>query len=73
MKPAAPLRDDMERFARAIVASGVALLAGLWVVTLSATASPAWLAGAALAAVGVGGLAAGIWMELDVEAPGAGE
>ena len=63
----------MERFVRAIVAGGLALVVGLWVTALSAPASPAWLAGAALAAAGVAGLGAGIWSELDVDLPGARE
>ena len=56
----------MERFVRAIVAGGVALVAGLWVAAFAAPGSPAWLAGAALALAGAGGLAAGVLSELDV-------
>ena len=55
----------VERFVKAIVGGGVALVAGLWVATLSTAWSPRWAVGAALALVGVGGLAGGIWLELD--------
>lgn len=55
----------MERFVQLVVAGGVALVAGLWALRLSPTASGAWLAGVGLVAVGVGGLAAGIWSEIE--------
>lgn len=55
-----------ERFVQLVVGGGLALVAGLWVVTLTAPASLAWLAGLFLVALGVVGLAAGIWTELDV-------
>lgn len=57
----------MERFAQLIAVGGVVLVAGLWLTTLAAAGSLAWLAGAALALVGTAGLAVGIWSELDVD------
>lgn len=61
----------MERFARLVVAGGLALVAGLWATALAGTWSAPWLAGAAVALVGAGALGAGIWTELDVDVPGA--
>ena len=55
----------VERFVRLIVGGGLALVAGLWVATLSAVPSPPWLFGAALALLGTAALAAGINHELD--------
>lgn len=55
----------MERYVRFVVAGGVALVAGLWLGTLSALGSPPWLAGAALAVLGCGGLAFGIGSQLE--------
>ena len=49
----------------AIVAGGVALVAGLWIATYLPAWSPLWVVGAALVLVGVAGLAGGIWIELD--------
>lgn len=49
---------------RLIVAGGVALVAGLWIVTLVGRWSPPWLAGLGLVLVGVGALTAGIESEL---------
>ena len=49
---------------KAIVAGGVALVAGLWMATYLPAWSPLWLAGAVLALVGVASLAGGIWVEL---------
>ncbi|ESP87434.1 hypothetical protein K933_14203 [Candidatus Halobonum tyrrellensis G22] len=54
----------MERFVALVVAGGVALVAGLWLVSLLAAGSPAWLLGVGLALVGVAALAAGIRREL---------
>ncbi|MFB6281015.1 MAG: hypothetical protein ABEH40_03245 [Haloferacaceae archaeon] len=56
----------MERFVRAVVAGGLLLLAGLWLAEASAAGSPPWLGGAALAALGAGGLAFGVYSELSV-------
>ena len=55
----------MERFVRAIVVGGVALVAGLWAATLSPAWSPPWAVGVALALAGVVCLGGGIWLELD--------
>lgn len=49
-----------------VVAGGLVLLAGLWVTALAGSGSGPWLAGAALAALGVGGLLAGIRRELSI-------
>lgn len=57
----------MERFAQLVAGGGLALLAGLWGLRLTAAFSPAWLGGAALVGVGVGGLAAGIGWELELD------
>lgn len=54
----------MERFVRFIVAGGIALVAGLWLVALLERGSLPWLAGVALAVVGIAGLAWGIASEI---------
>ncbi|MFB6301952.1 MAG: hypothetical protein ABEH78_03730 [Haloferacaceae archaeon] len=54
----------MERFARAVVGGGLLLVAGLWLLDLFAARSAPWLVGAALAVLGVGGLAFGIGTEV---------
>ena len=56
---------EAERFVRLIVGGGVALVAGLWAVTLSGPWSVGWLLGVALALLGLGSLAAGIRSEID--------
>ncbi|MBX0294569.1 hypothetical protein [Haloarcula nitratireducens] len=58
----------MERFVRLVVAGGLALVAGLWIATLTAPQTPGWVAGVALAVAGVAGLAAGIGREIEVGA-----
>jgi hypothetical protein len=55
----------MERFVRLLVAGGIALVAGLWLVALFESASLPWLVGLGLAALGTGGLGAGIASELE--------
>ena len=55
----------MERFVRLIVAGGLALVAGLWLLELFARGSSGWLVGAALAALGTAGAFAGIFSELE--------
>lgn len=55
----------MERFVQLIVAGGIALVAGLWLVRLLEAWSPPWLAGATLVVLGVLGLASGIRSEVD--------
>ena len=56
----------MERFARLIVAGGIALVAGLWIAAVADAWSVAWLLGAGLAVLGAGGNVAGIVSEIDV-------
>lgn len=55
----------MERFVRAITGGGIALVAGLWVLTLFDARSPPWLLGVGLVLLGLVGLAAGIWTEVE--------
>lgn len=57
---------QMERFVQLIVAGGVALVAGLWIVALFDPWSTVWLAGVALSLLGVGSLFAGITSEIDL-------
>lgn len=56
---------DVERFVRFIVGGGLGLVAGLWLVTLSATGAPLWLLGALLVVAGVAGLGRGIWSQVE--------
>lgn len=56
----------MERFVQLIVVGGLALIAGLWVVTLLASRSGPWFVGIALVLLGIGGLAAGVRDEIEV-------
>jgi hypothetical protein len=56
----------MERFVRYVVAGGIALVAGLWVTTWFTRSSGPWLAGVALAVLGLAALATGIGRELSV-------
>lgn len=56
----------MERFVQLITGGGIALVAGLWIVTYLDAWSTPWLFGAILVALGGGGgLARGIWIEID--------
>lgn len=55
----------MERFVRAIVGGGLALVAGLWALSLSSPLTGPWLVGALLAILGTGGLAAGIGSRIE--------
>lgn len=50
----------MERFVQLVVGGGVSLVAGLWLVELTAMGSGTWLVGMALAVGGAGALAYGI-------------
>lgn len=54
-----------ERFARFIVAGGLALVAGLWLTTLFPVGTGPWLVGAALVAIGTGALSYGIWLPVE--------
>lgn len=51
----------MERFVKAITGGGVALVAGLWLVTLFEAGTASHLFGIAFFLVGLGGLSWGIW------------
>lgn len=62
----APLGPPMERFARALVAGGLALVAGVWLFRLQPAGPASRYGGAALAIFGALALAAGIWMEIEV-------
>ena len=57
----------MERFVKSLFAGGVALVGGLWLLTLFAVGSGPWLAGAAAVALGSVGLVAGVVTELEYE------
>lgn len=61
-------RQRPEGFVLAIVAGGLAVLVGLWVVDLFAVRSPFGGAGVGLVVCGIAALAVGIWSELDVSA-----
>ncbi len=56
----------MERFVGAVVAGGLALVAGLWLATLFAARSVAWFAGIGLVVAGLAGLAWGLASQVDV-------
>lgn len=51
----------MEQFVQAIVAGGLALVAGLWLVTLFEAGAISYLLGLVLVLLGAGGLTGGIW------------
>jgi len=55
----------MERFVGAVVAGGLALVTGLWVLDLFGARSPPWVAGAGLVVVGFAGLAWGIASQVE--------
>lgn len=55
----------MERFVQLITGGGIALVAGLWIVTYLDAWSTPWLFGTILVALGGGSLARGIWIEID--------
>ncbi|MGB9953032.1 MULTISPECIES: hypothetical protein [unclassified Haloarcula] len=56
----------MERFVKLVVAGGLALVAGLWTVRLTASLSALWLGGVALAVLGLVALGVGIGRELSI-------
>jgi hypothetical protein len=56
----------MERFAEAIVAGGIALVGGLWLLEVGPDGPVRWIGGLALAVAGLGATGAGIWLEVDV-------
>lgn len=55
----------IQRFVRFIVVGGLALLAGLWVVTIARPWAAPWIVGLALVLLGAGGVTVGIWRPLD--------
>jgi hypothetical protein len=55
----------VEQFVRAIVAGGISLVAGLWLVSLFEVATLLWILGTILVAGGIAGLGFGIRSELE--------
>ena len=55
----------MERFLQYVVAGGLAVVAGLWLVELATPHSGPWLAASVLAIAGAGVLCAGVSVELE--------
>lgn len=55
----------MESFVWYIVAGGIALVAGLWVLEFGAAWTLLWGAGIALATLGIAGLSVGIESEIE--------
>lgn len=56
----------VERFVQYVVGGGLALVAGLWLLRLLEPRTLPWIAGAALVLLGIAGLAAGIYREIEV-------
>jgi len=56
----------MKRFARLIVAGGLALAAGLWIAALAEAWTVAWLLGVGVAAIGAGANVVGFVGELEL-------
>ncbi|MFC4407370.1 hypothetical protein [Haloarchaeobius iranensis] len=71
MEPRSWVRRPLDRvravepFIRRIVAGGLALVAGLWLVRLTVRWTAPWAAGVVLALVGVAGLAVGVERQLE--------
>ncbi|WP_293032399.1 hypothetical protein [Natronococcus sp.] len=57
----------MERFVGLIVAGGLAVVAGLWLLALLESGAVGWGLGIALTALGTGALGVGIASELEFE------
>ncbi|ELY61472.1 hypothetical protein C491_01402 [Natronococcus amylolyticus DSM 10524] len=57
----------MERFVGLIVAGGLALIAGLWLLALLEAGAVGWVLGLALTILGTGALGVGIASELELE------
>ncbi|MFU8869663.1 hypothetical protein [Natronococcus sp.] len=58
----------MERFVGLIVAGGLALVAGLWLLALLESGAVGWMLGLALTLLGTAGLGGGIASALEFEA-----
>jgi hypothetical protein len=65
LKSSVEVVTRMERFVVYVVAGGVSLAAGLWLVTLFETQAPVWWLGAALIVLGLAGLGGGIASQVD--------
>lgn len=57
----------MERFVLLVVAGGLSLVAGLWLVTLFERVSPPWSLGLGLVVVGIASLGGGIASQVTVD------
>lgn len=57
---------EMERFVQYVVAGGLAMVVGLWVLELTATLSAPWFVGALVALGGAVLALAGIYRELSL-------
>lgn len=55
----------MEWFVRLITSGGIALVVGLWIMTLLEAWSLPWLLGTTLVLLGIAGLGGGIWLQID--------
>jgi hypothetical protein len=55
----------MEPFVKYIVAGGLALVAGLWIVELVAFGTVPWVVGLLLVGLGIAGLSVGIHREIE--------
>ncbi|MDQ2051035.1 hypothetical protein RBH26_11140 [Natronolimnohabitans sp. A-GB9] len=58
----------MEWFVQLIVIGGLVLVGALWIVALFEAGSMPWIGGLILAVLGVGGVMAGIVIELEADA-----
>lgn len=55
----------VEGFVRRIVVGGLALVTGLWFIALFETLTSPWILGVVLVGIGIAGLGAGIWSEIN--------
>jgi hypothetical protein len=56
----------MELFVGALVAGGISLVGGLWLVDRFGFGTPIWILGTVLIAAGVAGLGFGLWSEIEL-------
>jgi hypothetical protein len=56
---------NMEQFVRTLVAGGVVLVTGLWIVTLVDRGTPPWTLGAAMSLLGAVALGVGIESQIE--------